>query len=165
MILGMSTASFTLFHVIISLIGLASGVVVVIGMLQARRLPAWSALFLLTTVATSVTGFLFHSVKFGPPHVVGVLSLIALAVAIAALYGYKALLAKGVVSHYAWLGNFPSTRNWTSPVTLHDVVDWFNAGNIFTALADLTSALRLDSGDGAPQDLSRARKVASPPEG
>lgn len=88
MILGLSTASFTLFHVIISLIGIGSGAVVVGGMLQGRRLPTWNALFLLTTVATSVTGFLFHSAKFGPPHVLGVLSLIALTVAIAALYGF-----------------------------------------------------------------------------
>jgi magnesium-transporting ATPase (P-type) len=85
MILGMSTAAFTTLHVIISLIGLGSGIVVVLGMCQGSRLPRWTALFLLTTVLTSATGFLFHS-AFGPPHVIGLISLVILAVASIALY-------------------------------------------------------------------------------
>jgi hypothetical protein len=88
MILGMSTASFTLFHVILSLLGIASGLVVVIGMLVAKRLDGWTALFLATTVLTSVTGFLFHSAHFGPPHVIGLLSLLLLVLAILARYSY-----------------------------------------------------------------------------
>lgn len=88
MILGMSTATFTLFHVILSLIGIAAGVVVVIGMLAARRLDGWTALFLATTVLTSVTGFMFHSAHFGPPHVIGLLSLLLLVLAILARYSY-----------------------------------------------------------------------------
>src|SRR5579862_4504455 len=87
MILGMSTAAFTTLHVIISLIAIASGIVVVLGMCQGDRLPRWTALFLVTTVLTSVTGFLFHSASFGPPHVIGVISLLLLAVALYALYG------------------------------------------------------------------------------
>jgi hypothetical protein len=59
MILGMSLATFTQFHVIISLIGIVSGIVVVLGMLGANRLPGTTALFLIATVATSVTGFMF----------------------------------------------------------------------------------------------------------
>src|SRR5579862_7934332 len=86
MILGMSTAAFTTLHVIISLIAIASGIVVVLGMCQGDRLPRWTALFLVTTVLTSATGFLFHSASFGPPHVIGALSLVILAVAIVALY-------------------------------------------------------------------------------
>ncbi len=86
MILGMSTAAFTTLHVIISLIGIVSGIVVVLGMCQGNRLPRWTALFLVTTVLTSATGFLFHSASFGPPHVIGVISLVILAVAIVALY-------------------------------------------------------------------------------
>jgi hypothetical protein len=86
MILGMSTAAFTLFHVILSLIGIAAGGIVALGLRSARALPGWTVLFLITTVATSVTGFFFHSLAFGPPHVVGVISLIVLAVAIFALY-------------------------------------------------------------------------------
>ena len=89
MILGMSTGAFTLLHVAISLIAIACGVVVTIGMWRAQRVPLWTAVFLVTTVATSVTGFLFHSKSFGPPHVVGVISLLILALALVALYGYR----------------------------------------------------------------------------
>jgi hypothetical protein len=86
MILGMSTATFTLLHVIISVIGLLSGAVVLIGMWSARRYAGWTAVFLVTTIATSITGFLFHSTSFGPPQIVGVISLVVLAVAVFALY-------------------------------------------------------------------------------
>jgi hypothetical protein len=47
------------------------------------------ALFLLTTVATSVTGFMFHFASFGPPEIVGVISLVVLSVAILAVYAFK----------------------------------------------------------------------------
>ena len=86
MILGLSTAAFTTLHVLISLIGILSGVVVVLAMCRGKRLPAWTAIFLTTTVLTSVTGFLFHSAAFGPPHAIGVISLLILAIAIIALY-------------------------------------------------------------------------------
>jgi hypothetical protein len=89
MILGMSVAAFTEFHVILSLIGIISGIVVVLAMLGVNRAPTMTALFLLTTVATSATGFLFHFASFGPPEIVGVISLVVLAVAILALYTYK----------------------------------------------------------------------------
>jgi hypothetical protein len=89
MILGMSTATFTQFHVFLSLIGIFSGIVVVLAMLGTIRLPLLTAVFLLTTVATSVTGFMFHFASFGPPEIIGVISLVALGVAILALYGYK----------------------------------------------------------------------------
>ena len=85
MILGLSTSTFTTVHVIISLIGIVSGVVVVLGWLGKRQ-DGWTALFLATTVLTSVTGFLFPSTSFGPPQVIGALSLVLLAAAIAALY-------------------------------------------------------------------------------
>jgi hypothetical protein len=85
MILGMSTSTFTLVHVVLSLIGIVSGFVVVFGMLGAKKFGGWTALFFTTTVATSATGFLFHSASFGPPHVVGVISLMVLAVALFAL--------------------------------------------------------------------------------
>jgi hypothetical protein len=89
MILGMSTATFTQFHVFLSLIGIFSGIVVVLAMLGAIRLPLLTAVFLLTTVATSVTGFMFHFASFGPPEIIGVISLVVLGMAILALYGYK----------------------------------------------------------------------------
>jgi hypothetical protein len=89
MILGMSTAAFTQFHVILSLIGIASGIVVALAMLGANRLPVLTAIFLLTTLATSVTGFMFHFTSFGPPEIVGAISIVVLIVAILALYSYK----------------------------------------------------------------------------
>jgi hypothetical protein len=88
MIIGLSVGAFTTLHVIISLIALAAGVVAVAAMLGDKRPGPWTAVFLATTVLTSATGFLFHSAKIGPPHIVGVLSLIVLALACAALYGF-----------------------------------------------------------------------------
>jgi hypothetical protein len=58
-ILGMTTSTYTLIHVLLSLVGIGSGFVVLFGLLTGRRLNGWTALFLLTTVATSVTGFGF----------------------------------------------------------------------------------------------------------
>jgi hypothetical protein len=78
--------TFTLIHVVISLSGIASGFVVVFGLLTGRRLRGWTALFLASTVATSVTGFGFPIVHFGAPHWIGVISLVVLAVAIFARY-------------------------------------------------------------------------------
>jgi hypothetical protein len=66
MILGVSTATFTLVQVVISLIGIASGLVVLYGMLTSDRLDSWTAVFLLTTVSTSVTGFFFRSTTSCP---------------------------------------------------------------------------------------------------
>jgi hypothetical protein len=86
MILGTSTATFTLLHVIISLIGIASGFVVLFGFLNANRSAGWTALFLTTTVLTSVTGFFFPTTTILPSQIVGVISLVVLAVAIFALY-------------------------------------------------------------------------------
>jgi hypothetical protein len=91
MILGMTTAAFTQFHVLISLIGIASGIVVAFAMLGSNRLPVLTAIFVCTTVATSATGFMFHFTSFGPPEIVGVISLLDLAVVILALYSYKLL--------------------------------------------------------------------------
>jgi hypothetical protein len=84
MILGMSTSTFTLVHVVISLIGIATGLVAVAGLVQRRLIPRWTGVFLTTTVLTSVTGFFFPG-KFDPPKAVGTLSLVLLALAIYAL--------------------------------------------------------------------------------
>ena len=89
MILGMSFSTFTTLHVVISLIGIASGLIALVGMIGGRRLPGWTALFLATTVLTSVTGFLFPFSQLLPSHVVGAISLVVLAVAIAGLYGFS----------------------------------------------------------------------------
>jgi hypothetical protein len=86
MILGLSTSTFTLLHVLISLVGLFTGFVTIGAMLFGKWLRGWNALFLVSTIATSVTGFFFHSASFGPPHVIGIISLAVLAVALVALY-------------------------------------------------------------------------------
>lgn len=86
MILGMPTATYTFLHVLISLIGIGSGLVVMLGFLKGRWLDGWNTLFLVTTVATSVTGFGFPFVRLLPSHIVGIVSLIALVVAILARY-------------------------------------------------------------------------------
>jgi hypothetical protein len=86
MILGMSLATYTTVHVIISLIGIASGFLVLFGLLRGTLFSRWNSLFLITTVLTSVTGFGFPNTKVTPGIVVGILSLIALAIAIFALY-------------------------------------------------------------------------------
>jgi amino acid transporter len=85
----MSLQTFTTFHVIISLIGIATGLVVMFGMWKSMKLPAWTAIFLVTTIATSVTGFMFPFTKIGPPHIFGVISLVVLAFTLVAYYGKK----------------------------------------------------------------------------
>jgi len=87
MVLGMSLQTFTLVHVVISLIAIASGAIVLLGMLGSHRLAGWTALFLLTTILTSVTGFLFPIKGFTPALGVGIVSLVILAIALLALYG------------------------------------------------------------------------------
>jgi hypothetical protein len=77
---------YTLVHVAISLVGIASGLAVVVGMLSSQRLDRWTAVFLVTTIATSVTGFGFPVDRFLPSHGVGILSLLILAVAVYARY-------------------------------------------------------------------------------
>lgn len=88
MIFGMTTATYTLLHTAISLVGIGSGLVVLWGMLAGKRLDRWTLLFLVTTVLTSVTGFGFpfdvHHLL--PSHKVGSLSLVLLAIAILARY-------------------------------------------------------------------------------
>ena len=76
-------------HVIISLIGIASGLIVLAGLLRGQLLTMWNGLFLITTVLTSVTGFGFPYTKLTPGIILGILSLIVLAIAIFALYGRR----------------------------------------------------------------------------
>ena len=86
MILGMTTSTFTLLHVLISLAGIGSGFVVVYGLLTRRPLEGWTKIFLATTALTSLTGFLFPVEHLLPSHVVGLISLVALTIAIVARY-------------------------------------------------------------------------------
>lgn len=83
----MTLEIYTLVHVAISLVGIASGFAVLFGLLAGKRLDGWTKLFLITTVATSVTGFFFPFHGFTPAIGVGIISLVVLAVAIFARYG------------------------------------------------------------------------------
>ncbi len=82
----MNLHTLTIVHVAISLIGILSGLVVMFGLLVAQKLNAWIALFLISTVLTSVTGFFFPFHGVTPAIVVGIISLVLLAVAILARY-------------------------------------------------------------------------------
>src|SRR5262245_33922501 len=81
MIWGMKTSTFTELHVPLSLVGIASGLIVMIGLLRGRGLAGWTVIFLLSLLATSVTGFAFPVERLLPSHQVGMVSLVVLAVA------------------------------------------------------------------------------------
>ena len=97
MILGMSIPTFTLVHVILSLVGIASGLVATVAMTRSRLLAGWTLVFLLTTILTSVTGYFFPVDKILPSHIVGAISLAVLAVAVLALYRY------GAAGRWRWI--------------------------------------------------------------
>lgn len=82
-------AALTLVHVAISLIAILSGFIVMFGLLTGKLMNGWTAFFLSTTAATSLTGFFFPFQKFTPAIGVGIISLIVLAAAIAARYGFS----------------------------------------------------------------------------
>jgi hypothetical protein len=86
MIAGMSTSTFTLVHVVLSLVGIFAGLVVLFGMFSSKRLEGWTAVFLATTVLTSLTGFFFPRDHVLPSHIVGLISMVVLAIAIFAFY-------------------------------------------------------------------------------
>jgi hypothetical protein len=86
MMLGLSLSIYTTIHVIISLIAIAAGFVTVFGMLTGNRMARWTAIFLVMTILTSVTGFGFPFDHVLPSHAVGVVSLVFLVVALFAVY-------------------------------------------------------------------------------
>jgi hypothetical protein len=88
MIPGMSAATYTFLHVLISLAAIGSGLVVMFGFLTGKRLDVLTAIFLITTVLTSVSGFGFPFDHLLPSHRVGIVSLIVLAVAIPGRYKF-----------------------------------------------------------------------------
>jgi hypothetical protein len=88
-VLGLSLAAFTELHTAISLIAIAAGLVFFAVLSGGRWLNLTNGLFLVFTILTSVTGFLFPPKPFGPPHLFGVISLVALAIGLYALYGRK----------------------------------------------------------------------------
>jgi hypothetical protein len=86
---GISLATLTFGHVVLSLVGIGAGSVVLSGLLHGRERTGWTPLFLATTAATSVTGFAFPADHLLPSHVVGIVSLVVLVVAIPARYGSR----------------------------------------------------------------------------
>jgi hypothetical protein len=82
----MLLSAFTAFHVALSLIGIGAGFFVLYGLLTSKRSDGWNSLFLISTAATTITGFLFPFTGFLPSHAVGVLSLAVLTIAIIARY-------------------------------------------------------------------------------
>jgi hypothetical protein len=88
MMLGLSLPAFTTLHVVLSLIGIVTGILVVLGMLASQRQAGLTALFLASTVLTSVTGLMFPFAGFLPSHGFAILSLILLALALLALYAF-----------------------------------------------------------------------------
>ena len=97
MIFGLSTSAFTTFHVIISLIAIATSFIVMAGMLGSKRLPGWTAVCLLFTVLTTVTGFMFPISGFTPALGTGIISSVLLIAALIALY------AKHLTGAWRWI--------------------------------------------------------------
>jgi hypothetical protein len=96
-ILGMSTSTFTLIHVVLSLAGIGSGFVVLLGLLNRKRLDGWTMIFLTTSILTSVSGFLFPFERLLFSHVLGLLSLAVLTIAIFARHVF------GCAGSWRWL--------------------------------------------------------------
>lgn len=85
----MSLDLFTLIHIVISLAGILSGLVVLGGWLAAKHYRGLTHFFLLTTALTSITGFFFPFQGFTPAYAVGGISIVLLAIAAYAFYGRK----------------------------------------------------------------------------
>ena len=90
MTLGLSLQAVTILHVVISLIGIVSGLVVLAGLFKSQSQPGMTAVFLFSTILTNATGFMFPFEKLLPSHVIAIISLVLLAIACLALYGMKA---------------------------------------------------------------------------
>jgi len=93
----MILAIYTIIHTLISLVGIFTGLVVLVGMLAAKRLDGWTKWFLIMTLATSVTGFFFPFHGFTPAHGVGIISLVVLTVTIFARY------PRQLAGHWRWI--------------------------------------------------------------
>jgi hypothetical protein len=91
MILGLSLSLFTKIHVFISIVAIGAGLVVAWGMIAGKLMPAIASLFLITTVLTSVTGFMFPFHGVTPGIIVGTISLVLLLIAMVAFYGKHAV--------------------------------------------------------------------------
>jgi len=89
MVLGLSLAAFTQLHTIISLIAIATGLIALIAFARGRWLGSFMQIFVWTTVATTVTGFLFPFNGFTPAIGTGIVSSLVLVALLFALYKAK----------------------------------------------------------------------------
>ena len=89
MMLGLSLHAVTILHVVISLVAIVAGFIALFGMFKSQSMPGMTAFFLLTTILTNATGFMFPFEKLLPSHIIAILSLVLLAIACYALYGAK----------------------------------------------------------------------------
>ena len=89
MTFGIPTDLFLQIHVVISLIGIASGLIVLYGLVSGKPLPGWTTVFLLTTILTSLTGFPLPPFGFDPPRAIGIILLVLLAAAVLGLYVFR----------------------------------------------------------------------------
>jgi len=88
MIFGIPTSTFTLIHVLLSLAGISTGFIVVMGLIAGKRFDGWTVIYIVTSMATCVTGFLFPFDQLLPSHVLGLLSLLMIVIAIWARYWF-----------------------------------------------------------------------------
>jgi uncharacterized membrane protein SirB2 len=102
MMRGISLSTFTAVHVLMSLVGIGSGFAVLLGLFSAKRVNGLTALFLLTTVLTSVTGFGFPFTHLLPSHKIAIISLLVLAIAILARYSFH------MVGKWRWIYVVPA---------------------------------------------------------
>jgi hypothetical protein len=125
-------STYTLIHVAITLIGIASGFVVMKGLLGADRMPGWTAVFLTFTVLTSLTGFGFAFERVLPSHIFAVLSLVVLLFAILAYYQFR------LAGPWRWIYVVTAlTAQWLNVFVL--VVQLFNRVPTLNALAPTQS--------------------------
>lgn len=82
MILGMSMRSFTLTHMLISLTGIGSGFVVMFGLLYRKEFEGWTVVFFISSIFTTVTGFLFPFDHLLRSHILGLMSLFVLTISL-----------------------------------------------------------------------------------
>jgi hypothetical protein len=142
MVLGLSLSTYTIIHVIISLIAIAAGFIAVFGMLTGRPMAGWTATFLWMTVLTSVTGFGFPFDHVLPSHIVGAISLVFLAVALYAVY------IKHLTGAWRWIYIVSATvALWFNVFVL--IVQAFQKIAFLKALAPTQSELPFQIAQGA----------------
>lgn len=142
MVLGLSLSTYTIIHVIISLIAIAARFIAVFGMLNGRPMAGWTATFLWMTVLTSVTGFGFPFDHVLPSHIVGAISLVFLAVALYAVY------IKHLTGAWRWIYIVSATvALWFNVFVL--IVQAFQKIAFLKALAPTQSELPFQIAQGA----------------